>query len=331
MPWELTGNTNTNENINFLGTTDQHALVVKTKGKEALRIDPNGNVGIGTTNPVSKLEIVAQDALQIVGFQPFVTLTDSENNLNARARIQNARGDINFFTEASFSTGIPPVKIQNAGTVQIFTQDALQIVGFQPFVTLTDSENNLNARARIQNARGDINFFTESSLSTGIPPMKIQNGSGDVAISGNLTVGRDIFLPGADCAEHFDIGGAEQIEPGTVVVIDREGTLRRSEQAYDKKVAGVVSGAGEYRPGIVLDRRQSQDGRAPVSLVGKVYCKVDAKYASIEVGDLLTSSPTPGHAMKASDPFQAFGAVIGKALRPWHDGCGLIPILICLQ
>jgi len=66
-------------------------------------------------------------------------------------------------------------------------------------------------------------------------------------------------------------------------------------------------------------------------LVGKVYCKVDSRYAAIEVGDLLTTSPTPGHAMKALDREQAFGAVIGKALRPLAEGQGLIPILIALQ
>jgi hypothetical protein len=35
--------------------------------------------------------------------------------------------------------------------------------------------------------------------------------------------------------------------------------------------------------------------------------------------------------MKATKPSKAFGAVIGKALRPLKDGQGLIPILIALQ
>ena len=65
--------------------------------------------------------------------------------------------------------------------------------------------------------------------------------------------------------------------------------------------------------------------------MGKVYCKVDAEYAAIEVGDLLTTSPTPGHAMKATDPAKAFGTVIGKALRSLDAGTGLIPILVTLQ
>jgi hypothetical protein len=58
---------------------------------------------------------------------------------------------------------------------------------------------------------------------------------------------------------------------------------------------------------------------------------VDASYAPIEVGDLLTTAPTPGYAMKASDPLKAFGAVIGKALCPLKAGRGLVPILIALQ
>ncbi|HEY9832619.1 MAG TPA: hypothetical protein V6D26_18690 [Stenomitos sp.] len=139
----------------------------------------------------------------------------------------------------------------------------------------------------------------------------------------------DIILKNADCAEEFDVLG--EIEPGTVMVINPEGKLQESTEEYDKKVAGVISGAGDYKPGIVLDRQQSQNTRMPLALMGKVYCKVDAQYSPIEVGDLLTTSPTPGHAMKAADPLKAFGTVIGKALRPLKEGTGLIPILIALQ
>jgi hypothetical protein len=96
-------------------------------------------------------------------------------------------------------------------------------------------------------------------------------------------------------------------------------------------VAGVVSGAGKYRPAIILDKEQAKAGSLPLALVGKVYCKVDAQYGDIQIGDLLTSSPTPGHAMRASDHAQAFGAVLGKALRPLRKEQGLIPILVALQ
>jgi len=94
---------------------------------------------------------------------------------------------------------------------------------------------------------------------------------------------------------------------------------------------GVISGAGDYKPGLILDRQKSSDGRLPLALVGKVYCKAYATHGAIEVGDLLTTSPTPGHAMKASDPSRSFGAVLGKALRPLRSGNGLVPILIALQ
>src|SRR5205823_3625582 len=118
-------------------------------------------------------------------------------------------------------------------------------------------------------------------------------------------------LTGADCAEHFDLVPDAVCEPGTVMAISTDGALDASAEAYDKRVAGVVSGAGAFRPGIVLDKQQSGAVRPPVALFGKVYCKVDAQYASIEVGDLLTTSDTIGHAMKACDPVRAFGAVVG--------------------
>jgi hypothetical protein len=150
---------------------------------------------------------------------------------------------------------------------------------------------------------------------------------GDVEVTGDIRL-----TTGQDCAEDFDVAGALDIEPGTVMVIKEDGALQPSNHAYDKKVAGVVSGAGEYKPAIVLGRqRQGPQGRVPVALVGKVNCKVDARFGAIEVGDLLTTSPTAGHAMKADDPLRALGTLIGKALRGLETGQGIIPILVALQ
>jgi hypothetical protein len=153
--------------------------------------------------------------------------------------------------------------------------------------------------------------------------------SGNIVATGSVT-GMDMVLSGADCAEEFDLLDPEGIEPGSVVIFDAEGALSLSNEPYSKRVAGVISGAGAYRPGVILDRRISARARVPVALVGKVYCKVDATPGPIEVGDLLTTSLTPGRAMKAQDPLRAFGAIIGKALGNLDEGFGLIPILVTI-
>jgi hypothetical protein len=149
---------------------------------------------------------------------------------------------------------------------------------------------------------------------------------------GNVIVTGDISFPGADCAEHFTIKEEVLADPGMVMALSETSELVPCIEPYDKKVVGVIAGAGSFRPGIIMDKHeQSNVCRQPIALVGKVFCKVDASYGSIEVGDLLTSSATYGHAMKSSDPTRSFGSVIGKAMAPLGDGLGLIPILISLQ
>jgi cytoskeletal protein CcmA (bactofilin family) len=153
--------------------------------------------------------------------------------------------------------------------------------------------------------------------------------TGDISVTGNLKAA-DVILSGADCAEEFDTLAVGGVEPGTVVVLGAGGQLTPSTRAYDRKVAGVISGAGSFRPGVVLDRRVTDRTRAPVALVGKVFCKVDATDRPIQVGDLLTTSFTLGCAMKAEDPLRAFGAIIGKALGELDDGIDLIPMLVAM-
>lgn len=180
------------------------------------------------------------------------------------------------------------------------------------------------------NIAGGIGIYGSSSGNAG-------QFDGNVDVTGNITVtgtvtSKDVILVGSDCAEDFDIANIGQLEPGTVVVFDSVGAISQSSEPYNKRVAGVISGAGKYRPGVVLGRDGSSgEGRAPVALMGRVYCKVDASYSPIEVGDMLTTSPTSGYAMRATDPIRAFGAVIGKALAPHADGLGLIPMLVTLQ
>jgi mannose-6-phosphate isomerase-like protein (cupin superfamily) len=68
-----------------------------------------------------------------------------------------------------------------------------------------------------------------------------------------------------------------------------------------------------------------------VALSGRVYVWVDASKGAIQPGDLLTTSSTPGHAMKATDAKKAQGAIIGKAMTSLKEGKGLVLVLVTLQ
>lgn len=55
--WALTGNSIINPATNFIGTRDAQDFVIKTNNLEALRIFANGDIGIGTKTPTTKLHI----------------------------------------------------------------------------------------------------------------------------------------------------------------------------------------------------------------------------------------------------------------------------------
>ena len=137
---------------------------------------------------------------------------------------------------------------------------------------------------------------------------------------------------GADLAEPFAMS-QDGLEPGTVVVIDEKnpGKLKRSTHAYDRKVAGIVSGANGIEPGISMIQEDKLEAGENVALSGRVYVKADASAGSIEPGDLLTTSSTAGHAMKAAAHDQAQGAILGKAMTSLSDGTGMVLVLVSLQ
>jgi hypothetical protein len=148
---------------------------------------------------------------------------------------------------------------------------------------------------------------------------KVQ-GDGDVYIDGSY------YDTGADFAEMFSAQG--DLEPGDVLIIGADGQLTRSTAPYQTSVIGVYS----TRPGFVGGVGEDDDlsGKVPVALLGTVPLKASAENGAVLPGDLLVTSSTPGHAMRAgSNPPQ--GTVLGKALGELKEGTGVIDILVTLQ
>jgi hypothetical protein len=117
----------------------------------------------------------------------------------------------------------------------------------------------------------------------------------------------------------------EGLEPGDVLVINLEGNLAPSNQANQTNVVGVYS----TQPGF-LGGAGGQPNQVPLALAGRVLVKVSAENGSIQPGDLLVTSSTLGHAMKAGSNAR-LGGVIGKALTGLDEGVGLIQMLVMLQ
>lgn len=138
-------------------------------------------------------------------------------------------------------------------------------------------------------------------------------------------------VAGSDVAERFD--AVLEAKPGLVVAIDPDhpGQLAIAHRAYNRRVAGVISGANKLDAGMVLADLPGSKNSLPVALSGRVWVYCDATRSAIHPGDLLTTSNTPGHAMKVTNHAKAQGAIIGKAMTGLKSGRGLVLVLVTLQ
>jgi hypothetical protein len=148
------------------------------------------------------------------------------------------------------------------------------------------------------------------------------------------TIGCDVLqiFGGSDLAENFDI--AEEVKPGTVVAIDPQnpGKLCVSRGAYNRCVAGVISGANEVQTGMILSDIVESEQSHAVALAGRVWVQCHASERGILCGDLLTTAERSGHAMAVIDHERAQGAVLGKAMSTLGPGeTGMVLALVTLQ
>lgn len=292
---------------------------------------PGGNVGIGTLSPAGKLHVAgggfavtgasspfvgAGSGVFMEGYPDFGTLFayDYTANRPLSLAINSPGGNVGIGTLFPQST-LDIVSVQ----------DALRMTGFQPFLTFLDNSSG-NARSRIQSVGGEIFLATEGYLN-GTKP----HGYAKLNNDGNFSVASLTIRGGADLAEPFPMD--ETIEEGSVVVIDEDqaGRLKQSTRAYDRQVAGIVSGANGINPGISLQQEGALDQGRNVALTGRVYVKANATHGAIKAGDLLTTSDLPGHAMKVLDHAKAQGAILGKAMTSLAAGQGTVLVLVTLQ
>lgn len=270
-----------NAPIQFFTNSTQGSAGAPAANSSAMTIAANGNVGIGTFSPQTRLNVV---------------------------------GAIRY---ASDATANP------ASTFDITSGAAIDLIA--------NTDIYMNSRG----GRKDI--LLNPDAGAGNVGIGTNNPSEKLQVNGNIRAKVMIIEGGADLAESYDVAatGDAQPMPGMVVSIDpdRIGKLRIAAGAYDRTVAGIISGADGVTPGLVLGQKGTvADGEYPIANVGRVWCYVDADAGGPVVpGDLLTTSTTPGHAMKAADQTRSGGATLGKAMSRLEGGKGLVLVLVTLQ
>jgi len=235
---------------------------------------------------------------------------------------QNFTGSLGLGTnpvgKLDVSTGAGIIQLRNEG-------------GLTPGINIASSPN-----AGVMRFRNRLEIWpNDNGTQAGRLDIRGTDGAPTIALdgaSGEGTVKVLNITGGADIAEPFEMSDGD-IPKGAVVVIDDEnaGRLKLSDRAYDTRVAGIVSGANGINPGLALRQTGALDRGQNVALTGRVYALADASDAPIRPGDLLTSSETPGHVMKASDGERSHGAIIGKAMSSLREGRGTVLVLINLQ
>jgi hypothetical protein len=177
--------------------------ITGTNRGERMRITPDGNVGIGLTDPSSSLEVL--NTMRARGSQPTIQFSETDTTdqnfafrLNAGAMIFEQRND-------DFSTQIERMRITDAGLVGIGTSSPdtlLEIVGADPVLTIRDTDTSTNtANARIRFAESGASDTLGEYWDVGLNPISAltfsRMGSEHARIdsAGNVGIGTTTVTP----------------------------------------------------------------------------------------------------------------------------------------
>jgi len=333
----------------FLGNAPEEntsTRMVALSGRVPVKISTaNGNISIGdklTSSNIPGVAVKAAEEGQTIGIAledysssevgtvlAFVDLGWS-NKLYRGLTINTASNTISAGNQAN------PYNLILSNNLSFSNSSSLNTIAFATTTLLESMAGNYSgSKAFILNA---TNFSgTDSpdrhilSLRSNNTPVFSVSANGDLVTKGSiygasLTLGTSTN-PG-DLAERVDIAIDDNVEPGDVMIVDQNSpdTYRRSEQAYEQSIAGIIS----TNPTIIVGNGKT-DYTAVLAMVGRAPVKVTNENGNIQRGDLLVSASQTGYAMKydpAKDDKNKMVAVIGVALEPLAEPTGKILSLI---
>ena len=292
----------------------------------ALTFGKDSGEGIASTRSGGN----ADDLEFYTGFNNRMTI-DHSGNVSVSNSLSSATLTAGVVTTVNLSA--LSATIEGSLTTSLLTTPLLTSPSQQVEVSgnylLVDGANGQEACIGIDDSASNVQVGSMNSNITTVAFWNHASGSSMHISCSSITI-----LGGADLAEPFAIADpGMDIPQGAVVVIDDKspGQLKMSNQPYDTRVAGVVSGANGISPGIQMQQQGLLEGGKNVALTGRVYVQADTCNGAIQPGDLLTTSSTPGRAMKVLDHVRAQGAILGKAMSGLKEGQGLVLVLVTLQ
>ncbi len=339
--------------VTYLRSIIGDRLWLRTGGADQVAIDQDGRVGIGTGTPEGKLQVAggtdtapAGGGYLILGSQDGTNLSLDNNEIMARSAGAVSRlslnadgGDVTI--SQSSSTGRLAIGLTNPSARLHVTASGEQTaqfnqLGTQPGVVISSLSGTTNFSALSVTGFSDNAPAANITTAGDAPALQVISNGGGPALNVVGTARTDVLeITGADLAERFPTSEPDdEIEPGMVMAIDptSPGKLCVARGAYNTCVVGVVSGAGDIPIGAILGNLPGHEAAPAIALSGRVYVRCDARERAIQPGDLLTTSETAGHAMRAVDTERARGAILGKAMTPLAAGeRGLVLVLVSLQ
>lgn len=282
-------------------------------GINDINVDPNGlNIGNVNSNAVT------------------FGISSGEGICSKRANAAANKYDLELWTDFN-----ERLKVAQGGNVGINTDNPQQQLEVNGNYALVDGGGAYNGDGSIDayiGGNGSGSDVQIGSMNSSITAVGFWNTASSAYM--HIYCSSITIEGGSDLAEPFPITKAEQpVSEGEVVVIDdaNPGQLKLTDQPYDTRVAGVISGANGIHPGIQMQQQGLLEGGKNVALTGRVYVQADTSNGAIKPGDLLTTSCTPGRAMRVSDHSRAQGAILGKAMTALKTGHGMVLVLVTLQ
>ncbi|MDI6794081.1 MAG: hypothetical protein QME81_14670 [bacterium] len=290
---------------------------------------PNGNVGIGTTDPEPKAK------LQVSATHDQLIIEDSDGATDTKLWLLKADGGnltLNAANDAwtvwngalginRTGTTINKVWFPN-GNVGIGTTSPTQKL----HVETTDADHSAGYfEIDNTNSTSDALFVKSNGTGDLIEAQSDTNPRFRVTNTGNVEIDGTVSSPCSDFAEMVEAEG--EFEPGDVLVIGSEGKFDLAREPNSPLVCGIYSTKPGFIGGASMDEAENE-GKIPMAVVGIVPCKVSVENGKIKPGDLLVTSSRPGYAMKGIDPRP--GTILAKALESL-DSDGIIKVIIMLQ